>query len=294
MENGPEPPMSRRSSLIQVHAAVVLFGLAGLFGKWLALPPTLIVLGRVVFGSLALAIVLLVTGRGFRVRTGQDALLFLLQGFILALHWVLFFRSIQISSVAVGLLSYSSFPVFTVLLEPVVFRERLDRLNVLMGGLCLGGILLIVPRFDISDATVRGLGYGLGAGLTFAILTLINRFQTSRFGSLEIALGQDLAAVLFLSPFLLTSRPVFSARTLLLLALLGIFCTALAHTLFIGSMRRIKAQTAAIISSLEPVYGMAAAALLLGESWPLRTIMGGVVILGTTLVVSRRARTRGA
>ena len=47
--------MRHRSSLLQVHAAVVLFGLAGLFGKWLALAPVFIVLGRVLFGSLALA-----------------------------------------------------------------------------------------------------------------------------------------------------------------------------------------------------------------------------------------------
>jgi len=294
MEIVTEPLMRHRSSLLQVHAAVVLFGLAGLFGKWLVLAPVFIVLGRVLFGSMALALVLFLTGRGFRVRSVSDGLLFLLLGFILALHWVLFFRSIQVSSVAVGLLSYASFPVFTVFLEPAFFRERLDRFNILMAGLCFVGILLIVPRFDLSDATVRGLSYGLGAGLTFAILTLINKLLTSRYGSLEIAFGQDLTAVIFLCPFLLTARPELSARTLLLLAVLGLFCTALAHTLFIGSMRRLKAQTAAILSSLEPVYGMAAAVLFLGESWPLRTILGGAVILGTTLAVSLRARSRSA
>jgi len=47
--------MRHRSSLLQVHAAVVLFGLAGLFGKWLVLAPVFIVPGRVLFGSLALA-----------------------------------------------------------------------------------------------------------------------------------------------------------------------------------------------------------------------------------------------
>lgn len=281
--------MKRRSSLLQVHAAVVLFGLAGLFGKWLAMSPVFIVLGRVVFGSLALALVLIVSGRGFRIRSIRDGLLFLLLGFILALHWILFFRSIQVSSVAVGLLAYSSFPIFTVFLEPLAFKERLDRFNILMAVFCLGGVFLIIPRFDPADATVRGLIYGLGAGLTFAILTLINRFMTARYGSLEIAFGQDLAAVAFLGPFLLGSRPSISTRDILLLAVLGVVCTALAHTLFIGSMKKIKAQTAAIISSLEPVYGMAAAALLLGESWPLRTILGGAVILGTTLIVSARA-----
>ena len=205
--------MSMRSSLVQVHAAVVLFGLAGLFGKWLPISPVVIVWGRVAFASLALAAALIASRRGFRIRSARDAGLFLLQGFILALHWVLFFKSIQVSSVAVGLLAYASFPIFTIFLEPLAFRERLDRLNILLAAMCLGGILLIVPRFDITDATVRGLAYGLAAGLTFSVLTLVNRSLTVRYESLEIALGQDLAAVFFLSPFLLASPPPLSGRS---------------------------------------------------------------------------------
>lgn len=282
--------MKIRSSLLQVHAAVLLFGLAGLFGKWLDHSPVVIVWGRVAFGSLALGVALAAAGRRVRVRSTRDAVLFLAQGFLLALHWTLFFKSIQVSSVAVGLLAYASFPIFTVFLEPLAFGERLDKLNILLAGTVLGGLLLVAPRFDVGDATVRGLAYGLAAGLTFAVLTLVNRFLTGRYGSLEIAFGQDLAAVLFLSPFLAALRPSLSGRALLLLAGLGIFCTALAHTLFIGSMRRLKAQTAALISSLEPVYGMAAAYLLLDERWPLRTILGGTVILAATLAVSFRAR----
>jgi len=54
MGNATEPLTSYKSSLLQVHA-VVLFGLAGLFGKWLVLAPVFIVPGRVLFGSLALA-----------------------------------------------------------------------------------------------------------------------------------------------------------------------------------------------------------------------------------------------
>ena len=49
---------TQRSALVSLHAAVLLFGFAGLFGKWLALSPELIVLGRTIVASIALAALL--------------------------------------------------------------------------------------------------------------------------------------------------------------------------------------------------------------------------------------------
>jgi drug/metabolite transporter (DMT)-like permease len=67
---------------------------------------------------------------------------------------------------------------------------------------------------------------------------------------------------------------------------LGVFCTAVAHTLFIQGMRQIRAQTASIISSLEPVYGIVLALVLLGEVPTFRTLAGGAVILIAVLFVT--------
>ena len=109
---------SRSRSLAEIHLAVFLFGFAGLFGKWLALAPALIVFGRVLFACVALAAVMALGRRAFRISPRRDLLLLGLCGLVLAAHWTMFFKSVQVSSVAVGLLSYSSFPVFTAFLEP--------------------------------------------------------------------------------------------------------------------------------------------------------------------------------
>src|SRR5512143_446573 len=115
----------RSRSLAEIHLAVFLFGFPGLFAKWLAWPPALIVFGRVLFACLALAAVMALGRRAaFRVSGRRDAFLLALCGLILAAHWPMFFKSIQVSSVAVGLLSYASFPVFTAFLEPLMARER--------------------------------------------------------------------------------------------------------------------------------------------------------------------------
>jgi len=278
--------VNRSASLAQVHSATLLFGLAGLFGKWLDLSPLVIVLGRVIFASLALAVIIPLFGgrRGLRRKTDGGA--FLLLGAILAVHWALFFQSIRVSSVAVGLLSYSSFPVFTAFLEPLAFRTRLSRLHVAMSLVALAGVFIIVPRLAWSESVFQGVAFGLGAGLTFAVLSIINRKLSFRYSSPVVAFYQDAWAAAFLLPLVLLKPPVLSGRDILLLAILGIVCTAAAHSLFIAGMRHLSAQTSSLISALEPVYGILFAALFLGERPASRTLAGGAVIIAAVAVIS--------
>jgi drug/metabolite transporter (DMT)-like permease len=273
-------------SLLEIHLATVLFGLAGLFGKWIDLSPFLIVLGRVFFASLALGLLIAATGQSLRPLLRRRGRLLVLLGAVLAGHWAAFFQSIQVSSVAVGLLSCYTFPAFTVLLEPLFCREKLDKKNLLLAALCLAGVFLIVPRFDPADTVYQGVLWGLLAGLTFAGLTVFNRRLAQDYPSLGIAFLEDLFAALFLLPCLLVIPLRLSSRDWALLVVLGLACTAVSHTLFIQGMRHVRAQTASIISSLEPVYGIVLALLFLREVPSLRTLAGGAVILTAVLLVT--------
>lgn len=283
-----EPAPDRRS-LPAIHLAVLLFGFPGLFARWLPLSPPLIVLGRVVFAALALAVFMAARRVSFRVIPGRDVLTCALCGIVLAVHWSAFFEAVRVSSVAVGLLSYATFPAFTVFLEPLFEHKRPDGANILFSGLTLLGVFLIVPRFALADPILLGVLWGLLSGATFAVLAILNRRLSRRHSSLRVAFYQDLFAGVVLLPALLGTVPELSGRDLALLAILGVFCTAVAHTLFIRGMRGVSAQTASLIASLEPVYGIALALLLLGEVPTGRTVLGGAIILGAVLLVTLRA-----
>jgi drug/metabolite transporter (DMT)-like permease len=282
------PPRSR--SLAEIHLAVFLFGFPGLFGKWLDLPPVLIVFGRVLLASLTLAAIMALRRTAFRVRPRRDLVLLGLCGLILAAHWTMFFKSVQVSSVAVGLLAYSSFPVFTAFLEPLVLRERWDPASLVYALLCVVGIGLIVPGFDLSNAVVRGVLWGLGAGLSFSVLSILNKTLVARHSSLSVAFFQDLLAGLFLVPAVIRTGLPLSGRDWGLIVVLGVFCTAAAHTLFIEGLKGVGARTASILSSLEPVYGILLALAFLKESPSLRTVSGGAIVLAAALAATVRAR----
>lgn len=274
--------------MLEIHLAVFLFGLAGLFGKLLLLSPFLIVFGRVLLASLTLFLTLKILKIPFLPEKIPLLSLFFL-GFILAIHWVTFFHSIQISTVAIGLLSYSSFPIFTVFLEPLFFKEKLIKGNLLLSIIAFSGIVILIPELEIKNKVTQGILFGLISGFTFSILSILNRKFSQKYSSLLITFFEVVSATLFLSPFLFLKKLEFSGfKDLILLVFLGVFCTALAHTLFVKGMRQVKAQTASIIATLEPVYGIILALIFLKEIPSIRTIFGGILIIGATVAVSAK------
>jgi len=282
----PPPRSAAPNALVALHAAVLLFGFAGLFGKWLALPAVTIVFGRSAIAAVALSLLL-----HFARETGpRSAFEWRLAagGAVLALHWVSFFEAIQIASVAVGLLGFASFPLFVLLLEGILRQRALRAAEWLTAALVTVGIALLVPEFNLENRTVQGLLWGLVSGFTFALLAVNNRALAVRHDPGAIALWQNACAALVLLPFTIAAAALPDARDMALLVVLGVACTALAHTLFIRSLRVLSAHTASVVAALEPVYGIALAFVLLGETPSARTLAGGALIVGAAFFATVR------
>jgi len=279
---------TRTHGLLAIHTAVLLFGMAGLFGKLMDFSPFLIVFGRTLFASFALVLVLLILKINVRIRHGKALLGFVLMGAVLAVHWVTFFHSIQISTVAIGLLTFSSFPIFVTFLEPFFFNERLLPFDIIVSAVVFVGLILVVPEFDLSNNLTLGIFWGMVSGFTFAILSILNRKFVAYYPALTIALYQNAVASFILLPFVRFSAFSVTVGELSMLVVLGVVFTALAHTLFIRGMLVVKAQLASVIACLEPVYGILLALAILHEVPSAREILGGVIIIGTIAYASKQ------
>src|SRR6266516_6540276 len=296
----PEQPKQLRG-LVSANVAVILFGLAGVLGKLSLLPAPIIVFGRSFFAGIVLLAVCLFRHISLRPKQSRDSYLLLGQGVLLALHWTAFFQAINVSNVAIGLLSFSSFPLFTALLEPLLLHQRPSRIQIVAALLILPGIYLLVPSFSLQNQTTLGVMWGVLSGASFALLSVTNRWLGRTYSSLMISLYQDgIAAIVLLPIFFLTATSAFwMPHELLILLILGVVCTALAHTLFIASMRAITAQTASLLASLESVWGIVFGVLLLGAIPTASTLLGGAIILSATLlpgivaIVSTHLKVRG-
>ncbi|GIZ50441.1 DMT family transporter [Noviherbaspirillum aridicola] len=280
------PDRGRRIGLTQIHVAVLLAGGAGLFAKLVPVGSLTLTAGRTVFGSLALLLFAVLTRTSLRLQGGRDLGLVALSGAILALHWFTFFHAIQVSTVAIGLLAFAAFPLFTTLLEPLVFGERLRRREVATALAVTAGLILVVPGFDFGNRMTQGLLWGLLSALTYAVLSLLIRAGSGRYPAVVVSFYQQGFAALCTLPFALTGNDAVPVGVLPYLVLLGVVFTALGQGLVVASLRHLQARTTSVIFGLEPVYGIALAWLLAGEVPAARTLLGGCLICGAVFLAS--------
>ncbi|MFI7866533.1 DMT family transporter [Ectopseudomonas khazarica] len=283
--------MKERNALLAIHLGALLFGLSGIFGKLAATTPEMIAGGRAFFAVLALGLATLLWRRTDSSRPSWPQLARLvLGGLLLGSHWLAFFEAVKISGVAIATLGFASFPAFTVLLEGTLFRERTRPIEFLMVALVCLGLILVTPEFSLgSDATV-GLLWAILSGLLFALLSLLNRASTHGLDPIQAALYQNVTVLVVFMPLAAPLVPSLRPLDWLWLAMLGIFCTGLAHSLFVASLRVLKARTTAVIFALEPVYGILFAWWLFSEQPTLRMLAGGLLIISAIFVSARMAR----
>jgi len=280
----------KTKSLLEVNTAVFLFGFAGLLGKLIDLSPTLIVLGRVFFASIFLFFLLYFKKIKLNLIKKKEYIFLVGLGFLLALHWVAFFKSVKISSVTIALLTYSTFPIFVTFFEPYFFKEGFKFFDLFIAMISFLGIILIIPKFNLQNNITVGCLWGILSGLTFAILSIYNRYWVNKYSSLVVAFYQDISATFFLLPFLFLVDSEFNIKNIILLFILGIICTGAAHSLFIESLKNIKAHLASIISCFEPVYGIILAIIFLNEIPQFKTALGGILILFAAFLAIKNKR----
>lgn len=283
--------MTARNALGALHIGALLFGLTGVFGKLAAASASVSVFGRAGFAVIALACFAAVSRRSpWHALTRRDVRSLLVSGLLLAGHWVSFFIAVKVAGVAIATLGFASFPAFTVLLEGLIFRERIRLNEIMLVVLVSVGLILVTPTFDLASQATEGLLWAIASGLTFSLLSLNNRANAGRVPAVQAAMSQNAVVALCLLPF--AAPQISSVRPLdwVWIGLLGVLCTGVAHSLFVASLAVIKARTAAVVFALEPVYGITLAWLLFHETPTLRMLLGGALIIVAIVASSRMAR----
>ena len=292
------------SALAAAHGVAVLFGLTGILGALIRFDAVAITAGRAGFAATALLVLALAQRRPLLQGLGpRRAGIVLASGFLLAVHWITFFMAVKVGGVAVATLGFASFPAFIALLDVVLFRERIGRAEGMMLSLVTLGLVLVTPSFDVGDQGTVGLLWGLASGLSFAGLAICNRRGNRGMDAIQVAFWQSLVVALLVLPLLglglappqiahsqapsswVTGAAAIDWASWFWLAVLGILCTGLAHTLFVKSLESLDARRAGMIIALEPVYAIACAWWLFGEEPSGRMLVGAsLIILATVLL----------
>ncbi len=273
-------------NILFLHIAVMLFGLSGVIGQFVEISSVMVALGRVISSSLLLFLIAIAKKDTLKLSSKKDYGLIILTGIVMAVHWTTFFQSIQVSSVAIGTITFSTFPLFLTFFEPLIFHEKLRRQNIFTAVTLMIGVIITIPEFSIENNTTVGIIWGMVCSFTYAIMTLANRYFSSRYTGRIICLYEQGTAAIVLLPALFIMKTQWRIPDIIGVAFIGFICTAFAYYLYVSAQKNVKAQTAGIISGMETVYGILYALLFLGEIPSGRELVGGAVILGVAMYSS--------
>jgi len=275
-----------KRQLVELHVAVIIMGGTGLFAKLITLPAVEIIPLRCVVAALTLLLFVKLTGTRLAIERRADLGWILLMGVIVAVHWIAFFTSVQMSTVAIALIASFTFPVMTVLMEPLFFHERLDHRNLAVALVVFGGVYLAIPGGLAGGSITIGAAWGVLSAFLYAVRNILYRKHLSCYPSSAMMFYQVAIAAAVLLPFVSPDIDLATDHRWLYITVLGVIFTAVAHTLFIDSLQVVRASTAGMLTALEPIYGITLAALFLSEMPGIRTMAGTAIVVAAALYTS--------
>lgn len=257
-------------TLILLHLAVFLAGWTGVFGRLISLGGLPLVWYRMSVSLVTLGLVLLLM-RKFHLPKKGDLVRICGCGFILAVHWVAFYASIQASNVSVGVACIATTSFFTALLNVLFNRKEASWIDFVISFISIAGVMLI---FSLDMRYRLGIALGLLCAFAYAVFSALHIRTAVKTGedSATMLLYEIAGGFLFLTlciPVFLKAMPgsaIVPTRTdVVWLLLLGSFFTILPFLLQLHALRRLSAFTVNLAYNLEPVYSIAFAAVLFGE-----------------------------
>lgn len=274
--------------ILEINLAMLFVSTSGVLGRYIELPPA-VTIGIRAFGAMIL-LGIFIKFKGFSFTLARkDTLAIIASGVLMGMHWVTYFYSLQLSNVAIGMLSLFTYPVMTSLLEPTFFKTTFSKMHILLGILVLIGIYFLAPEFDTDNDYFLAILIGLVSALCFALRNLLVKTKIGAYNGSVVMWYQVLIIAIMLVPAYFVFETTGFVEQLPFIAILALVTTALGHTLFLFSLKRFSVTAASLMGSIQPIYGIILGIIFLNEIPGWRTVLGGSLILVSVVVESLRA-----
>jgi len=275
-------------SYLNLHLIVFIWGFTAILGALITIQSEFLVWYRMFFAAVFIAIFLATKKKSFKVAP-KSLLKFVIVGLLIALHWILFFESIKISTVSITLSVFSLGAFFASLLEPLFYGRKVLWYEVFFGLVIIAGLGLIM---QVEINYWSGMLLALISVILGVLFTLINGKLIANHDPSVISFYEFSAGFIFISTYFLFegffSPEIFimSAKNWILILILASICTAYAFTASVKVMRQLSPYTVMLTTNLEPVYGIVLAYFIIGGKEKMSTefYIGAVVIVITVLL----------
>ena len=275
---------------IQFILSMIIFGTMGLVVKYIDLSSSETALLSSSIGCLFLVFVFFIMKKSIQWKLVKvNASTLFLSAVALGGNWVFLYQSYDHTTLANATLGYYFAPVFVMVLSPFVLKELLPIKKIVCIGVAILGMLLIIGNGISASGKddLLGILFGLVAAAFYAALMLLNKFIQS-MGMLEITIIQLGTTALLLFPYVLFTEGFgilgVSRSSIPFIILLGVVNTGIGFWLFFSGMLKLKGQSIAMLSYVDPFVAILISAVILQEKMTIIQIIGGTLLLGSTFI----------
>ncbi len=276
-----------KTSTFRLHLIVFLWGFTAILGKLIHANAEVLVFYRMLFASVFLYLFIRIIKKD-SIKVSKKLLLKLVGiGSLMAFHWLFFFSSIKVSNVSIALSCLGTSTLFAALLEPLIFKRKIDLSEIVMGIVIVICISLI---FKVEFQYKLGIIYGLICALLGTIFSVFNGKLYGKTSSGNIIFYEIFGGFLVISLYYVFSGQIsqigeISYRDLALLTLLASVFTAYPMFESVNLMKYISPFTLILTVNLEPIYGIILAFFIFGESEKMSAVFYGASLVMILAIV---------
>lgn len=257
-----------KSHLFRLHLIVFLWGFTAILGKLILAEANVLVFYRMLLTAIFLYIYLRFYKKESLAIDRKMLLRLIGIGSVMAFHWYFFFESIKVSNVSIALSCLSLSTLFASILEPLIFKRKIDWLEVVIGVINVACISLI---FNAELHYKLGIFYGILCAFCGTVFSVFNGkvYGNTSSGNIifyEILGGWAVISLVFLATGQLSTIHEISYRDFALVLLLASLFTAYPMFESVKLMKYISPFTLILTVNLEPVYGIILAFFIFGAS----------------------------
>ena len=275
-----------RKAFLLIVGAALLSGISGVIIKLMSIPATSMAWLRMTTPTIILGVYLVYHKRRI-FKKGYKIML--LGSAFNATRMFFYFVAFIYTSISNAIIVVYTWPIFATILSAIFLKEKISTRQIILLMSSFGGILFIYGNHDFSFSNEHfiGLTAGVLAAFFYSCSIIIFKSQTSSFSPFETIFFQNSLGVLVFLPFFLTNTPAPQPLDWTLGITHGVVIGIIMFGMFFLGLRKVKASTASIITYLEIIVAISLSILVMDEQLSLQTIIGAVIIIGSTLLLRK-------
>ncbi len=280
---------------LHLHFIVFIWGFTAVLGDLITIKAVPLVWHRMLLG--AFFVLIYIKYKRGRLKVPLSTLIkFAFVGLLIALHWLAFFSAVKVSNVSITLAMMSTGAFFASLLEPLFFKRRIIKYEVIFGIIVIVGLYII---FKAESENIVGILLALLASFLGALFSIFNGMMVKNHNATVISFYELLFGVIFITLYIMFTGGFniaffnLSGSDWTYIIILASVCTAYAFIASVHVMKWISPYTLMLTTNMEPVYGILLALLILGnKEYMSPTFYLGALIILITVIINGIIKTR--